>query len=888
MATTLDFVKAQLPDYANTYVKDMLSQTQAVTDINANPYQQYTGERVAGFQPLQQTAFTGAETMQPSAYTGQGAGIAGLAAQQALGAGQNFQPGQFQGGQFGSQEAQQYMNPYMQNVVDVQQREAQRQADIAGTQRSAQAVGAGGFGGSRQAIADAEAARNLATQKGDIQAQGLNTAYTNAQQQFNADQARRMSAEQLGEQSRQYGAAMGLQGAQTALQGATALGTLGNQQFGQQKDINELQFAYGTTQQANQQAKNDVGFQNFQAAQNYPKEQLAFRSSMLNALPMGGSVGQTTTQDQPNYMNTLLGAGLSFLGMAEGGEVKRMAVGGSVSTSQDFSMMSDPALEQALFAAKARRDAPTVLLLEAESAKRKQTRTAAQGQQTGQQPRTVADQVMSGIANLPSGDSNYADGGIVAFAAGGVSAASFGEFLRAQGVAPSDFSRMSKAAQSALRSMFSNATMGPAASAGAAPAAPAVTAPAAPAGAGGYATQPSTYGQRALSGIRGLFANPGAAGAAVGVGGALLSTGAANALSNASDEELDMLSQAGGGDDTATVASIMRQARKNAEMQPPAAAPGTPDARDAEAGMSRGRPATGGITALQTTPAPRGSGGAPRAAGPAGPAAPAPVPAAAPVPLPEASQTFEDYMAAVRKNAEADNAEYARMNEDINARAKTQREELTAPRDKVKEFLSGAGKGLMGSKEPYFDLRSGLSAGFAGIQYEDERRKEKLALLDAAEEKRQLATMADRRGNTAAAAEYHKQYQDILDKAKTLAGSAETRAEAKRHNIAVEKEAAAGRQQRGSLASARASGIAGLSKSSLPVLKQQAADVKAQLAAFNRLHANDPDMEGAREVLEARQQAINEAIAKLPGAVTIGTPGASPGGIKFVGVSPKQ
>ena len=71
---------------------------------------------------------------------------------------------------FGSQSAQDYMSPYMQNVVDIQQREAQRQADIAGTQRGAQAARSGAFGGSRQAVMEAEAARNLATQKGDIQA----------------------------------------------------------------------------------------------------------------------------------------------------------------------------------------------------------------------------------------------------------------------------------------------------------------------------------------------------------------------------------------------------------------------------------------------------------------------------------------------------------------------------------------------------------------------------------------------------------------------------------------------------------------------------------------------------------------------------------------------
>lgn len=325
MATTLDYVKAQLPDYADTYVKDMLSRTQAYTDVNLNPYEQYTGERVAGFSPLQQQAFEGAQTMGPSQYGTQGAGIAGLAANQALGAGANFNPTTFQGGQFGQPQAQEYMSPYMQSVVDAQQREAQRQSDIAGTQRNFQATGAGAFGGSRQAIMDAEAARNLAIQKGDIQAKGLQDAFTNAQTQFNADQARRMQAEQLGEQSRQYGAGLGLQGANTALQGASTLGNLGNQQFNQAKDVSGLQYLYGSSQQANQQALNDINYQNFMAAKQYPQQMLSFQSNMLNGLPMAGSAGSVTTQDAPNYGNTILGGlfGLaSKINWASGGHVE--------------------------------------------------------------------------------------------------------------------------------------------------------------------------------------------------------------------------------------------------------------------------------------------------------------------------------------------------------------------------------------------------------------------------------------------------------------------------------------------------------------------------------------------------------------------------------------
>lgn len=336
MATTLDYVKAQLPDYADTYVKDMLSRTQAYTDVNLNPYEQYSGERVAGFQPLQEQAFQNAATMGPSQYGTEGAGIASLAANKALGAGAGFTPSTFQGGQFGSPEAQQYMSPYAQNVVDIQQREAQRQADIAGTQRNFQATGAGAFGGSRQAIMDAEAARNLAIQKGDIQAKGLQDAFTNAQTQFNTDQQRRLQAEQLGEQSKQYGAGLGLQGANTALQGASTLGNLGNQQFSQAKDVSGLQYLYGTAQQQNQQAQNDVGFQNFQAAKQYPQQMLSFQSNMLNGLPMAGNTTSSQTTPDPSGLSQGIGL-LSAIGsffkkggaVADGGEPGIMALAAS-------------------------------------------------------------------------------------------------------------------------------------------------------------------------------------------------------------------------------------------------------------------------------------------------------------------------------------------------------------------------------------------------------------------------------------------------------------------------------------------------------------------------------------------------------------------------------
>ena len=46
-----------IPEYARPYVETMLGKSEALTDINQNPYQPYGGQRIAGFAPLQQQAF---------------------------------------------------------------------------------------------------------------------------------------------------------------------------------------------------------------------------------------------------------------------------------------------------------------------------------------------------------------------------------------------------------------------------------------------------------------------------------------------------------------------------------------------------------------------------------------------------------------------------------------------------------------------------------------------------------------------------------------------------------------------------------------------------------------------------------------------------------------
>jgi hypothetical protein len=122
---------------------------------------------------------------------------------------------------------QQYMNPYQSAVTDIQVQAAQRQADIAAQGRKSAAARSGAFGGSRQAIENAEANRALATQQDAIRAQGQQAAYDKAVQ------------------SMQYGSNLGLQGLSgaqsglgTALQGGQlGLSGIGQAMAGQQAGI---------------------------------------------------------------------------------------------------------------------------------------------------------------------------------------------------------------------------------------------------------------------------------------------------------------------------------------------------------------------------------------------------------------------------------------------------------------------------------------------------------------------------------------------------------------------------------------------------------------------------------------------------------------------------
>ena len=297
------------------YAQNMLGQAAALTDTEMNPYMQYQGERVAQFSPLQQMSYDNAALMQTQPQLQDATAMAGSAGLGALNTGYTYNP--FQTKSFTSPGmAESYMSPYMQNVVSRQQQDAQRQADIAAQGQGAAAARAGAYGGSGDYLMRSQAAGNLARQKGDIQATGLQNAYTQGMGQFNQEQGATQAAANLNAQQGQFGAGLGLQGLQTALTASNALGTLGNQQYQQNMGINALQNQYGLQQQAQVQQDLTNKYNDYLNYQNYPYKQLGFMSDIVRGAPLT-QTGSSVYQAPPSTAQTVASLGLGAAGVSK-------------------------------------------------------------------------------------------------------------------------------------------------------------------------------------------------------------------------------------------------------------------------------------------------------------------------------------------------------------------------------------------------------------------------------------------------------------------------------------------------------------------------------------------------------------------------------------------
>lgn len=280
---------SNVPKFVEPYVTRLLGQAEAFADPSKNPYQYYQGQRFADINPLQRQAMEGATNLLPSEQIGQGSDIARRASEGAM-----------NGGIFDLAAANQYMSPYIQNVLNVQKQNAMRdyQRQLPGLQ--AQAARFGGSGGSRAALANSEAMRNLQNSLQGIDATGLQNAFQQAQTQFNADQSRRML------------------GYSTAMQGANTLNSLGQNEFGQRRDAIGTQRELGNDLYGYDQQQRDFDFQQWSDEQNHPYKQMGFLSDIYRGLPASDST-RSLYGAQPNSATTAVGLTGAALGLARGG-----------------------------------------------------------------------------------------------------------------------------------------------------------------------------------------------------------------------------------------------------------------------------------------------------------------------------------------------------------------------------------------------------------------------------------------------------------------------------------------------------------------------------------------------------------------------------------------
>jgi hypothetical protein len=318
--TSTETISTTIPSWAKELSQRMLGYGAALTfpkqkidpatgkpmkDSAGNPiletgFQPYANELVAGESPLQKQAISDISRMQVAPQTSQATGFTGLAALQAqdlaryrpLSSRREYYQSPFEPGPPGSAPPlQQYMSPYMQGVVEQQKQQAVRDysRQIPGLQ--AAGIRAGARGGTREALLQAEGQRGLNEQLQTIQATGLQNAYQQAAQQASQDAQLRaqygLAGTQLGEQSRQFGAGLGLQGLQQQLAAAGQLGQLGQQQFQQQSGILQQQLGAGAQQQAQKQAELSSDYQRFIDEMTYPYKQLEFMSNLLRGIPTG-------------------------------------------------------------------------------------------------------------------------------------------------------------------------------------------------------------------------------------------------------------------------------------------------------------------------------------------------------------------------------------------------------------------------------------------------------------------------------------------------------------------------------------------------------------------------------------------------------------------------
>jgi hypothetical protein len=425
------------------------------------PYSQNAADYFAPFSQQQQQVFGETAGMRTPGGFQTGQQMTGMAGQGGLDTvGSAFGYGG-QGAGFGQQAAgmggmyermatdpmsmQAYMSPYMQNVVEIQKQQA-----IEDAQRAQLGANLGAArhmvltGVLRQTLAQTQREAALNKQLSDIQAQGLQSAFDQAQksQQFG------VTSGLQGLQTGIQGAGMGLQGVQGAQAGFGLLGRMGEQAANigaaqQQADLSRLGFQgqMGDIQQQRQQDIINQQIQNFALAQEMPAQRLAGYNALLRGYATPTStISQYQAAANPLQTIGALGTAAGGFGTLMGGGKKaggaiKLAGGGGITDKDALESFAErasiPQLQQSMQSGELKgKEYIGAPILQNKIVNEERMKAAQAAMAGGQQQGSgsildgllaKADQ-LQGITSIaePTQPVTAAGGGVVAFQAGGI------------------------------------------------------------------------------------------------------------------------------------------------------------------------------------------------------------------------------------------------------------------------------------------------------------------------------------------------------------------------------------------------------------------------------------------------------------------------------------
>ena len=209
-----------------------------------------------------------------------------------------YQPGQI--GTIAGANLAQYQNPYTEQVIKANEADILRGAQMGLNTLGAQAQAARAFGGSRQAVTEAELGRNVLQQLAQSSAGLRQQGFTQAQGAAQQDVQNRLSQEQLG-----------MQGSQQRLGAASQLANISNLGFGMGQTAQQNLVQQGALQQALQQQLYDAAAGQYAGYQGAPAQGMGYLTSALSSSPIPQS---QTSKSSPGLFDVATTAGMGYLG----------------------------------------------------------------------------------------------------------------------------------------------------------------------------------------------------------------------------------------------------------------------------------------------------------------------------------------------------------------------------------------------------------------------------------------------------------------------------------------------------------------------------------------------------------------------------------------------